>query len=451
MTKCKFVVSVLLFALALPARVAWAHAPDATVIEFHNASLGHYFVTASASEAAALDAGVKQGWVRTGASFLAYATTEAGTQPVCRFYGLPAAGLDSHFYSAFPTECAEVLLKFAGTWQLESSDVFSVAVPDKVAGACPAGTTPVYRVWNGRVDSNHRYTASSSVRATMMAQGWIPEGYGPLGVAMCAPASAVDLTRVPMGDGKLSTSPKVGYVWSCETSFNGGGAFVDGPWIRGDGTWDRTIKSAVIGSVAWTSTFLHTLSASTRMLAGNGLPDHATGIFPIATTDPAYAYDRNPNSIRAQALALSVAANPAMAANASCLPQGAIGVLLSGAQFFNALDALGRDAGAHEIQDRCDGHPEASGAYHYHALSGCLKAVDVPGEHSALVGYAKDGFGLYGNLGEGGKPLANADLDECHGHHHAVTWNGATVAMYHYHATVEYPFTLGCYRGTPAR
>ena len=442
--------SALLATLVSAGHPAWAHAPDATVIEFHNAGLDHYFMTSSASEAAALDAGVKQGWLRTGASYLAYATAETGTQPVCRFYGLPDAGLDSHFYSAFPAECTEVLQKFPGSWQLESSGFFNVAVPDATSGTCPAGTTPVYRVWNGRADSNHRYTTSSSVRATMIAQGWTPEGYGPLGVAMCAASTAVDLARVPLGDGKLAASPKAGHVWACQASFNGGGAFVDGPWIRGDGTWDRTIKSAVSGAVAWTSSFLLTLSGSTRMLTGNGLPDHTTGIFPIGAADPARAYDRNPNSIRAQSLALNLSANPVIAATASCLPQGAIGVLVTGSQFFNALDARGADAGAHEVQDRCDGHPESSGTYHYHSLSRCLTASESPGEHSALMGYAKDGFGLYGNQGEGGKPLANADLDECHGHMHAIAWNGATVAMYHYHATYEYPYTLGCYRGIPA-
>ena len=80
-----------------------------------------------------------------------------------------------------------------------------------------------------------------------------------------------------------------------------------------------------------------------------------------------------------------------------------------------------------------------------------LKSTDVPGQHSALVGYAKDGFGIHGNQGENGLPLTNADLDECHGHTHSIERNGASAAMYHYHATYEYPYTLGCYRGTVQR
>ncbi|HAJ61709.1 MAG TPA: hypothetical protein DCP31_22720 [Cyanobacteria bacterium UBA8543] len=61
-----------------------------------------------------------------------------------------------------------------------------------------------------------------------------------------------------------------------------------------------------------------------------------------------------------------------------------------------------------------------------------------------------DGFGIYGHRGEGGKVLTNADLDACHGHTHPIEWDGKQVNLYHYHATWEYPYTVGCYRGTAA-
>ncbi|HEX2620911.1 MAG TPA: hypothetical protein VHL11_12205, partial [Phototrophicaceae bacterium] len=47
--------------------------------------------------------------------------------------------------------------------------------------------------------------------------------------------SEVDLEHLPLGDGKISTEPQAGYIWSCQTTFNGGGAFRDGDWINGDG------------------------------------------------------------------------------------------------------------------------------------------------------------------------------------------------------------------------
>jgi hypothetical protein len=45
----------------------------------------------------------------------------------------------------------------------------------------------VYRVWNRRADTNHRYTASRTVRDAMVAQGYAAEGSGPDVVTFCAP------------------------------------------------------------------------------------------------------------------------------------------------------------------------------------------------------------------------------------------------------------------------
>ena len=60
-----------------------------------------------------------------------------------------------------------------------------------------------------------------------------------------------------------------------------------------------------------------------------------------------------------------------------------------------------------------------------------------------------DGFGIFGPRSEDGKLVTNADLDECHGHKHKVMWNGEKTDIYHYHLNNEYPYSVGCYRGTP--
>jgi hypothetical protein len=125
---------------------------------------------------------------------------------------------------------------------------------------------------------------------------------------------------------------------------------------------------------------------------------------------------------------------------------GMIGVALNGVAIFNALDEGGRDAVAHEVQDTCSGHPERQGEYHYHGPSGCIPHEN---EKNALIGYALDGFGIYSNTDAQGKSLTNADLDECHGTTSTVNWNGKDVSMYHYVLTNEYPYTIGCYKGTP--
>jgi hypothetical protein len=162
------------------------------VVEFHHAAFDHYFMSADANEINALDTGFFTGWARTGYSFKAYVTgsSAGGTiHPVCRYYGLPSAGLDSHFYSASTHECFEVNRLYGTEWAIESDNVFQIDLPNVVTGACPTGTVPVYRVFNHRPDANHRYTTSAAVRASMEALGWIREGYGPDATIMCAVGS----------------------------------------------------------------------------------------------------------------------------------------------------------------------------------------------------------------------------------------------------------------------
>ncbi|MBI5227006.1 YHYH protein [Candidatus Micrarchaeota archaeon] len=256
------------------------------------------------------------------------------------------------------------------------------------------------------------------------------------------------LDLLPLGDGKYSTSPKVGYIYSCDTQFNGGGAFKDGPWIEGS-VWDPSKKVTVDGAVVWKNGKLTiTLSGDKRRIVSNDLPNHTTGVFPISSNDDAYQYDRNPNSIKEQSIDISLAANPTLVDNPSC-GSGTVGIMLSGVPLFNGFDAGGRDAVAHEIQDSCGGHPQVSGQYHYHSESSCLNDSGGKATHSDLLGYSLDGFGIYGEYGENGTLLHAADLDECHGQTHAIMWDGKTQVMYHYHFTEDFPYSIGCFRAKP--
>jgi hypothetical protein len=164
----------------------------AQVDEFYHAGLRHYYITAEDAEKQALDTGVHPGWQRTGESFKAYAAgSRAGgsINPVCRFYSPPIlsveeqdeAGADSHFFSADASECMAVFRKWWWFWGFPQDNVFQIDLPGKKSGVCPAGTIPVYRLWNQRADSNHRYTTSAAIRTEMLAAGYLDEG-----VRMCA-------------------------------------------------------------------------------------------------------------------------------------------------------------------------------------------------------------------------------------------------------------------------
>jgi hypothetical protein len=284
--------------------------------------------------------------------------------------------------------------------------------------------------------------------------------FGMLGLALSCPALAqdpkttvLDIHKLPLGDGKVSDHALSGFVYSCQQQFpqNAPGARVNGSWIHGK-TWDLTEKLSVQGRVTWPNAQFKIETTDggrivSRVLTGNGLPVNTpTGTFPVAATDPAFQIDRNPNSILAQQIALTLPLNPVSAAQATCVSMGMIGVALNGVAIFNALDAGGHDAVAHEVQDLCSGHPEMRGQYHYHGPSPCL-----PNENGneILIGYALDGFGIFSIYDANGREFTDRDLDECHGRTSEIIWDGKRVTMYHYVLTREYPYTIGCFRGTP--
>jgi YHYH protein len=265
---------------------------------------------------------------------------------------------------------------------------------------------------------------------------------------MISGASAHDIRE--LGDGKYSSTPKAGYLLSCQTHFDpnapGGPG---GPWIKGD-TYDASEKPTIAGDVMWPNAEVSiSVEGDTRVVRANNLPTHPTGVYPVSPSDPAYRYARNPNSITEQNILLRLPANPEVASQASCVPMGMVGFTLVGGAIFNAIDARGRDAAAHEVLDKCGGHPQQDGQYHYHDFAACLPHGRDASGGSELIGYALDGFGIYGPYDASGKELTNADLDACHGRVGPVMWDGKLVSMYHYVMTDEYPYSIGCFKGTP--
>ena len=163
--------------------------------EYFNAKLDQYFMTSMAPDIDAVESGRLTGWVQIGKPFLAWsgswgdgdAPMSPPPLPVCRYFIPPA----SHFYSASADECDSAEQRYP-RFVLETDAAFYAYLPDATSGQCPVvanestvTTLPVYRLWKPSGDANHRFTTNLTVRAQMLAQGWIAEGYGPDGVAMC--------------------------------------------------------------------------------------------------------------------------------------------------------------------------------------------------------------------------------------------------------------------------
>ena len=269
-------------------------------------------------------------------------------------------------------------------------------------------------------------------------------------VLLVAPGAGLAHERnpqsLPLGDGRVSDRAVAGHVFACQTQFRTGGARHDGPWIHGE-TWNPLEKPRVEGRVMWPEAeFSLTDQGASQRAQGNGLPvGQPTGVFPITPDQPVYQYDTNPNRIVTQTLDFNIPAQPRRAASPQCLPMGMIGFALTGVAFYNALDAAGLDAAAHEIQDLCDGHPQGRGQYHYHSASTCIPGA----ERNEVVGWALDGYPIMGMVDATGATLVNADLDDCHGRAEAVIVAGRTYD-YAYRLTREYPYVMGCFTGQVA-
>lgn len=274
-------------------------------------------------------------------------------------------------------------------------------------------------------------------------------------VAACTPAAAgtppYSSGVYPVGDGKYVTEgPHAGYVYLCP-DFAGslgkqgiGGAERRGPWFTADGLGYRPAdKPHVRGEIPVAGEFDIRVEGDRRLIATNGLPSaHTVGRFPVAADDPVRAIDPNPNTISERKLLYALPANPVRAVRPGCIREQ-VGVMLRSAALLSPVDARGRDAVAWEVQDRCDGHPEPTGLYHFHGPSACLQGTDT----AAVIGYALDGFPITGSRDIDGRRLYSRDLDQCHGGVAEYVDGGRRVRGYRYAMTPDWPYTVSCFAG----
>jgi len=202
------------------------------------------------------------------------------------------------------------------------------------------------------------------------------------------PTSSLNLAAIALGTGKSTTTPKKGYLYRCGGTPSGGPPVTIPPWVN---TSNKT----------W--------SAKSKLASGGNAPKT------IATP-------------RCEA--------------------GAVGISIDGIPILDGFDAGGNDASAVEVQDTCHGHPNNFVGYHYHSLSPCILSTTAK-THATQVGWALDGFGIYVEYNSKGQLLTNSSLDVCHGRTSVVSWHGQNVKIYHYDMTYEFPYSIGCFRGTP--
>ncbi|WP_233268595.1 YHYH protein [Cellulophaga sp. L1A9] len=93
---------------------------------------------------------------------------------------------------------------------------------------------------------------------------------------------------------------------------------------------------------------------------------------------------------------------------------------------FDAPAPVDNILGAYTIApfDDAGGHINLAAGYHYHAATGVSKKITQTDNHSAMIGYAFDGYGIFENADVNGKEYE--DLDASRGHYDDTRG-------YHYH------------------
>lgn len=211
------------------------------------------------------------------------------------------------------------------------------------------------------------------------------------------------------------------------------------------------------------------------VITGNGVPNYTPTILGFNVTDGwntavsgglqtfkfsenngGAAGGNNPNRIVVATETFRIPLNPTNNATATDTALGTVGVAVNGMPIYNPFEDANQTAATGRIFSGCCGHPQLTGVYHYHKYPTCLRflkgdvwqsekekcdeldALILSGGHSPLIGFALDGWPVYGPVGwkdtnrvskllkssytgandADGNPsyvAASGDLDECNG------------------------------------
>ena len=187
--------------------------------------------------------------------------------------------------------------------------------------------------------------------------------------------------------------------------------------------------------------------------------------------------NKTPHTLAPQNLVVKFPRDPKVAATPTKIVNqlGTMGITVSGLLFYGATEgpvpteSAWGDPYYNKMLDTCGGHAGPQNEYHYHVL---LTIALCNLKNTGIIAYAIDGFPVYGPTGcldvkctkkalmtsgylQTGDPQKNVwnaysfkastsktVLDECNGR---IQPDGT----YGYHATLTFPYIVGCLKGTP--
>lgn len=140
-------------------------------------------------------------------------------------------------------------------------------------------------------------------------------------------------------------------------------------------------------------------SAANVYITCTGVPSYTIGPWPM-----------NPNTATNQNFVFKITRTPQPnTGTATATPLGHTGIWSNGVSIFNAKDAMSyNNAGVWNQNaivvegpsfDSCLGHPAPNGEYHHHLNPRCLYNDHDSTRHAPLIGFAFDGYPIYGAYG----------------------------------------------------
>lgn len=261
--------------------------------------------------------------------------------------------------------------------------------------------------------------------------------------------------------------------------------------VEEDTSWlDEILAELLLDSVEAAANISISTNGAVRTIVADGLPDHAPGQFPNAN---------NPNSIAIQSYRFDMPTDPNTEGSPTSADRYVFGVALNGvifdpatAEFWNNDRSSGWNYEAFGPQTRSLGldssnaHVQPNGAYHYHGLPDGLYDRLASAGAPTLIGYAADGFPIYGPLSYADSNDPSSDLETMTSSYQlrsgtrssgpGGTYDGTFTAdwvyvpgsgtldacngrvgvtpeypdgTYYYVITDEFPFVPRCFAGTP--
>ena len=189
-------------------------------------------------------------------------------------------------------------------------------------------------------------------------------------------------------------------------------------------------------SVQNTVTLTEDATNNQMVITGNGVPNYTPTILGFHVTDgwntavsgglQTFKFSENnggasggnnPNRIVVATETFRIPLNPVNNATATDTALGTVGVAVNGIPIYNPFEDANQTAATGRIFSGCCGHPQLTGVYHYHKYPTCLRflkgdtwqsekekcdeidALLTAGGHSPLIGFALDGWPVYGPVG----------------------------------------------------